>query len=170
MEWYVISVKTGREEDVQNRLNARFNESFFSLVPKKHLIEKRQGETNHVIEKLFPGYVFIRTNMDRNKFKVINRMTGVVRLVSADTDYSRIDDNEMDIILKLINKDGIIECSKLLKENSKITVLEGPLLGMESIIKKVNSHTNRARILLNLMGDPRTFEVGVEIIYKLKNN
>jgi len=49
------------------------------------------------------------------------------------------------------------------------TVIEGPLLGMESIIKKVNSHTNRAKILLNLMGDLKTFEVGVEISYKLKD-
>lgn len=73
------------------------------------------------------------------------------------------------IMKKLVNKDGIIECSKLLKENSKITVLEGPLLGMESIIKKVNTHTNRARILVNLMGSSRTFEVGVEIINKLKD-
>lgn len=40
MEWYVISVRAGREEDVQNRLNTHFIESFYSLVPKKRLIER----------------------------------------------------------------------------------------------------------------------------------
>jgi len=132
MEWYVISVKTGKEEDVQNRLNARFSESLFSLVPKRSLIEKRQGKTYRVIEKLFPGYVFIRTNMDRDKHKIINRTLGVVQLVSADTDYSRIDDNEMAVILKLINKNGVIESSKLLKENSNITVVNVNIKGTKN--------------------------------------
>ena len=167
MEWYVIYVRANMEEEVQNLLNNRFKESFFSLIPKRRLIVKRQGRAYHVLEKLFPGYVFIKTDMDRDKHKVINRTSGVVQLVSANTDYVKVDDNEMAMILKLINSDGIIECSKLLKENSKITVIEGPLLGMESIIKKVNSHTNRAKILLSLMGEPRTLEVGVEVKYKL---
>jgi len=167
MEWYVVHVKANMEEEVQNLLKNRFKESFSSLILKRKLIVKRQGKSYHVLEKLFPGYVFIKTDMDREKHKAINHTSGVVQLVSANTDYVKVDDNEMALILKLVNNEGIIECSKLLKENSKITVLEGPLLGMESIIKKVNSHTNRAKIILNLMGLPKMLEVGVEVSYKL---
>ncbi|MCX7923139.1 MAG: KOW motif-containing protein [Clostridia bacterium] len=37
-------------------------------------------------------------------------------------------------------------------KNSKVLVKDGPLYGMEGIIKKVNKHTNRAKIQLNFMG------------------
>ncbi len=169
MEWYVVYVKANMEEEVQNLLNNRFKESFYSLIPKRRLIVKRQGKLYHFLEKLFPGYVFIKTDMDRDKHKAINRTSGVVQLVSANTDFVKVDDNEMAMILKLVNNEGIIEYSKLLKENSKITVLEGPLLGLESIIKKVNSHTNRAKILINLMGNPKMLDVGLAVQYPPKS-
>ena len=173
MEWYAVFVYEGKEDDVQKRLNARFKKSFLTLVPKKHTIFRRARGEKLGIKNLFPGYVFIRTDMDKDKYKIINQMSGVIQLVSAGKDFIKIDDDEIALILKLINKDGIIEISKILKDapgSKEFTVIEGPLKGMESIITRVDAHDRRAYVLLNHMGDPIKIEVGAKVIYKTDQN
>jgi len=41
------------------------------------------------------------------------------------------------------------------------------LSGVKGIIRKINKHNNRAKVQLNLMGEPRMVDIGVEILYKL---
>lgn len=169
MKWYVTFVKTGKEEEVQRWIDYYFDkETQRNLVPKRRLIENRGGKPYPVIKKLFPGYVFICTDMDIDKFKIIKSIPNLIRFLNTGSYYSPIDDSEMSVILRLVGDgDNIIGYSKIFAENSKIFVTEGCLYGMEGIIKKVDKHKNRAKIQLNLIGEPRMVDVGVEIIYKL---
>jgi transcriptional antiterminator NusG len=167
MEWYVTFVETGKEEVVQKWLDHYFDQKTQrNMVPKRRLIEKKDGKSYPVIKKLFPGYVFICTDMNPEKYRIIKNIPNIIRFLSTGAYYSSIDDSEMSVILRLVG-DDIIGCSKILVDNSKILVKEGCLYGMEGIIKKVDKHKNRAKIQLDFMGEPRTVDVGVEIIYKL---
>ncbi|MCX7920823.1 MAG: antiterminator LoaP [Clostridia bacterium] len=168
MEWYAVFVETSKEEDVQKWLEFHFNkESLQSLVPKRKLKEKRSGKSYSVIKKLFPGYVFIRTSMDLDKYRIITSVPRLLRILNTGTYYSQIEDEEMSLILKLVGEDSIIDYSRIFIENSRVLVKDGPLYGIEGIIKKINKHTNRAKVQLNFMGEPRFVDVGIEILYNL---
>lgn len=168
MEWYVIFVETGKEELVQKWLDFYFDKEKLSyLVPKRRLIEKKGGKSYQVIKKLFPGYVFICVDMDLEKYKIIKSIPSLIRILNTGTYYSQINNSEMSVILRLVGDDEIIDYSRVFIKNSKILVKEGCLYGMEGIIQKVDKHTNRAKVLLNLMGEPRMVHVGIEILYKL---
>ena len=164
MDWYVVFVESGKEEEVQKWLDHYFdNEIQQNMVPKKRLIEKKGGKYYTVIKKLFPGYVFIHIDMDLEKYKIIKNIPKLIRFLSTDSYYSPIDESEISVIQRL---DDSVGYSKVLVKNFKIQVKEGCLYGMEGIIKKIDKHRNRAKIQLNLMGEPKLVEVGVEIIYK----
>lgn len=165
MEWYAIFVETGKEEIVQKWLRFNFSEEILhSLIPQRKLKEKRLGKIYHVIKKLFPGYIFIYTNMDFCKYKILKSIPGLIRVLATDAYYTMIDKNEMEVILKLTSDNPIIDYSKIFIENSRVYVKSGPLYGMEGFIKKVSKHTNRAKVQLNFMGELRTFDLGVEIL------
>lgn len=167
MKWYVAFVETGKEEEVQKWLNHYFDkDTQRSIVPKRRLIEKKGGKPYPVIKKLFPGYVFIRIDMDLVKYKKIINIPYLIRFLGTGEYYSPINDSEMSVILKLVG-DDIIGYSKVLADNSKILVKEGCLCGMEGIIVKVDKHKNRAKIQLDFMGEKRVVDVGVEIVYEL---
>lgn len=168
MEWYALFVETGKEEEVQKWLNFSFNEgTLHTLVPKRKLNEKRNGKWQSIIKKLFPSYVFIKTNIDLNIYKKIRDLPHVIRILNTDSYYTQIDQKEMSILLRLIGENSLIDCSKVLLENSKIIVKEGPLFGLEGIIKKIDKHKSRARVQLNLIGDLRMVDLGIELLYKL---
>lgn len=165
MDWYAIFVESGQEEFVQKSLSLHFEESILqSIIPKRILIEKKQGEVHYVSRIMFPGYVLIRTNMDINKYKKIVSLPRIIRILSDGNYYSRIDDKEMDIILTLTGNSDTVSCSKILFKNSKVYVKSGPLVGMEGMIKKINKHQRRAKIVLDFMGQEKVVDVGVELL------
>ena len=67
------------------------------------------------------------------------------------------------MIRKKIEK-RVIDYSKIFIENSIVYVKEGPLQGMEGIIKRVDKRKGRATIALDFMGESRMINLGVEIL------
>ncbi|MBU8854947.1 antiterminator LoaP [Bacillus sp. FJAT-26377] len=170
MNWYALSVETGKEEIVQKFLRVHFDKStLHSFSPKRKIPEKKAGKVYNALRTIFPGYVLIRTNMTPDIFYKIKEIPNCYKMVNngdvyskeRGVYYSKIEDEEIDPIIKLINPEGIIEYSKIYAANSKVLVKGGPLKGMEAIIKKVDKHKNRAKILLNFMGKERLIDVGI---------
>lgn len=166
MDWYTVSVVTGREDNVEDSIKSIFGKSVSTLVPRRQMIFKRSGGIRkNVLQTLFPGYIFIQAEMDKNMCKKINQMKNVLSIVSDQGQCLKVDDHEMNMILKLVNKGGIIEISKLLKTSDhKPIVLEGPLFGMEQFIQRVNRRDGYAIIRINPYDTSRTVSVGVEIV------
>ncbi|MBY9078353.1 antiterminator LoaP [Paenibacillus sp. CGMCC 1.18879] len=88
-------------------------------------------------------------------------------LISEALYFKQIPDEEMSIILNLLNQEGVIEYSKVYIEGTKIHVVSGPLTGKEGIIKKIDKHKNRAKILLSMVNTAVLVDVGIELISSL---
>ena len=57
-----------------------------------------------------------------------------------------------------------IRGSKTIKEGDKILIISGPLMGLESIIKKTSNHNKEATIEIEMMGAIREVRVYLEMI------
>lgn len=168
MDWYVLFVKTGKEEIVKSWLDLQFSsESMYCIVPKRKLREKREGKYHHVLRTIFPGYVFTRLDMDIHKYKSLLKIPGIIKVLNNGTYYSKVDESEISVILRLLGEGEVIDYSKIYTEGSKIFIKDGPLYGMEGVIKRVDKHKSRARVLLKLLGEERYIDVGIELLYKL---
>lgn len=167
MEWYSLFVETGKEEYIKKCFELYFDESeLLSLIPKRKLPEKKGGVVHHIVKPLFPGYVILGTD---NSFlcknnHLIKATPHVIRILNSEGNYSRIETVEIDPILKLTKDIDIIDYSNILLENQKVIVKSGPLCGLEGIIKKVDRHKKRVKVLLNFIGEPRLVDLGVEFI------
>jgi transcriptional antiterminator NusG len=137
-----------------------------SVIPKRKIPEKRNGKYHCVLKKLFPGYILLNADLNIEKYHVIKCIPELIKILGNGTYYSPINENEISVLLKLTNYDGIIDYSKIYVENSIVYVKDGPLLGFEGLIKKIDMHTNRAKIQINFMGEPRLVDVGLEMFCK----
>lgn len=75
----------------------------------------------------------------------------------------------MSPLLRLLGNTDIITYSKIHLENSEVYVNSGPLKGMEGLIKKVDRHKKRAKVLIKFMGSEKLVDLGVKILSSLKN-
>lgn len=165
MKWYALFVETGRETLIQKWIQYFFDPSVcYSIVPRRRLTEKRQGKKHQVIRTMFPGYVFINTDMCVEVYYKLAEIPKIIRVLNNGSYWSNINDEEMAAIISLVDDKGIIDYSEVFIENSRVFVKDGPLKTMEGIIRRVDKRKSRATIILNFMGEPRMIDLGIDIL------
>ncbi len=175
--YYVIQVKTGKEQQaIEDILKNKPDDASFDVFsPYRKSLRKYKGETKEVIERCFPGYIFVETNNVRELFrqlyftpgfqKLLGREEGTENFVPLDKDESRMID-----ILYSANNNRITEISNIeVKEGEMIRVLDGPLMGLETQIKKVNLHKRTVLVEFMMCGRLVTAPIGINIITNIIN-
>lgn len=175
--YYVIQVKTGKEQQaIEDILKNKPDDASFDVFsPYRKSLRKYKGETKEVIERCFPGYIFVETNNVRELFrqlyftpgfqKLLGREEGTENFVPLDKDESRMID-----ILYSANNNHITEISNIeVKEGETIRVLDGPLMGLETQIKRVNLHKRTVLVEFMMCGRLVTAPIGINIITNIIN-
>lgn len=173
MEWYALFVQADKEMLVESRIHAVFNEFVCtSLVPKRLMIERRQGIKHAAIKLLFPSYVLIRATMKPEIYYKIMEIPYVIKILNTGSTckdgcyWTSIDPSEIETILNLVDVNGVIHSSRVMVEGCGFIVEEGPLLGMEDRISKLDNHHNRAKVKLNFIGDTKTVDLAIKVSRK----
>jgi transcriptional antiterminator NusG len=166
MDWYSLFVITGEEENVAKWLQFLFSrEQLTTLIPKRKLVERRQGKNERVLRKMFPGYVLINTRMDNRVYYSLKKIPNLIRIVNCGEEkYTKISQKEINCICRLLGDGDVLDYSNIYFENSRVIVKSGPLKGMEGMIKSVDKRKNRVKIRIPFMGLEKEIDVGIEII------
>lgn len=176
MYWYVLFVRTGWEQRIEQFLKERLDTNLFiPFVPLQETIFKIAGKTKKELKPLFPSYVFIETEVSGQEF--INRTSTlfynsrniVCILKYSDTEIA-LKESERQLLLKLCNDDYCIESSSGIIVGDKIYISDGPLKGYESLIRSVNRHKRLVWIEVEFMGEMRQISLALEIIKKIPDN
>jgi len=73
----------------------------------------------------------------------------------------------MQIVYRLSGDGDPLGISEVFYEGGKITIVSGPLQGLEGQIVKIDPRRFRAKVNITLMGEPRIVELGVDVINKI---
>lgn len=167
MKWYAIFVETGHEEDFERLVKILYpHEEIKILIPKRKLMERRQGRTYEVIKKLFPGYVLVKTVMDAGIYHKLSQVPRAYGVLKDECEPVPIRDEEMSIILALTSNGDTIEFSEVYREGEHIVVVSGPLKGLEGIIEKVDARKKRVKIRIQFLGQEKRVDLGAYLIEK----
>lgn len=163
--WFALFVITGEEDKVKERLLYKLNHGELKvLVPKRKLRERKSGVWNTKIRTLFPGYVLLNGQIGVPEYEVIKNVPGIIKLLRDKNSPLEISSQEISIIKRLIIDNETIGSSSIYLENKRVVVIDGPLLGLEGYIESVDKRKGRAKVRLNLMGEPRLVELSVQMV------
>ena len=175
--YYVIHVKTGKEQEAIDHITKyKSHESDFDIFsPFRKELRKYKGEFKEVLVRCFPGYVFVETNDIKGLFRDLYWIPGYTRILGREglTDnFVPLDPDESRMIDILYNKnsDRITEISNIeVHEGEMIRVLDGPLAGLETQIKKVNLHKRTVTVEMSFCKRLVEVKVGINIITNIIN-
>ncbi|MBU3159847.1 antiterminator LoaP [Clostridium frigoris] len=166
--WYVLFVNTNQEEKVKKILEKEVGDEYKFIVPTRELRERKNGKWHNVKRKLFPGYVLIKGIMNIETYYKLKKVPGIIKLLSSENEVLTVDESELRVLKILIdNDDNNIGISMLYKENDDVKIVEGPLMGIEGQIVKVDGRKGRAKVSLNFMNEERIVELGIEVVDKI---
>jgi transcriptional antiterminator NusG len=164
-DWYVLHVYTGKENDVVNVLSRQLLQCK-SMVPRRLLRERKNGIWQNKIRNLFPGYVFIYTDINVAMYYKLTALPYVIKILGNDRGPQPVPADEINPILRWHGSGDPLGISGMYVEGGYIPVIDGPLQGMEGQIIKVDARRQRAKVNISLMGQPRVVELAVKMITK----
>lgn len=171
--WFVFYVQSGCEQTACNLLNKLLDKGSEAFIPQVEIVFKNSKFIRKELKPMFPGYVF--TNSEVGEIEFISRAYNYARfsrcifklLGNQSIDYMKLSEDEKNFLLGFCDDEYVIEESKGLIAGDKIFITSGPLMGRESIIKKIDRHKRRAEIELMYCGDIRRVNVALEIVSRV---
>lgn len=170
MNYYALQVRTRSEEKYIKRFKALHPEIEVPLYfPQRKIDIRRQGAVIHSNAAIFPGYIFIELEEDDDIIKyhwAFRKTEGFFRFLRSNQNICPLTHRDLELVLHFIKKVGPIagKSKVYFDENSRIVVSEGPLMGLEGKIIKVDKRKGRAKIKLDIYDDSFAIDLAFEVI------
>lgn len=172
MNFFAIQVMTGREDDyIELFSKSRPDQPLYNI--KKKLKSRRRGKVVFLMNCLFPGYVFFQYPEEKPSaelIRIFRRTRHFARILPATDGIKPLSDRDSEIIRHLLSFGREIGSSLVsFDENNRIKVIQGPMMGLEGRIIKVDKRKRRAKIKFEMTDSPITFDLGFDILEEVKD-
>lgn len=166
--WYAIYTVGNQEEKVKKILENLLGDKIRVIIPKRQLRERKDGLWHMVEKKLFPNYVLVKGDIDTKTYYEIKNMPVSGNLLRDQQGLLKIDDRELRALKILIDeKEEVIGISKAYRENERVKIIDGPLLGLEAQILSIDRRKGRAKVSIDFLGESKSVQLGIDFIDKL---
>ncbi|MDR1058905.1 MAG: antiterminator LoaP [Treponema sp.] len=170
MYYFAVQVKTRGEEKFIRHFRAFHPEvSFPMYFPKRTVNLRRRGRVYPTAAAIFPGYIFLEVDDEKELLKqqwTLRRTDGFYRFLRSNQNISPLGGRDLELVLHFIKKVGPLAGTSRVyfDENARIVVTDGPLMGLEGSIVKVDKRKGRAKIKLDLYDDSFSVDLAFEVI------
>jgi transcriptional antiterminator NusG len=167
--WYILYALSTKQQELCNRIR---NHGVNAFVPVMEYYRRDCKET--AVKPMFPGYVFVRTDISQEEFDALIHRLGeesqsyIKQLKDEGT--TAMTENEMNFFAHLLDEQGIAKMSYAHLEYNKAVVTDGPLQYFQDRIVKVDRHNRLAYLNFEFMN--RKIQAGLTIQKKgaISNN
>jgi transcriptional antiterminator NusG len=159
-KWYAVHTYSGFEDNVKLALEERIVSSglkkYFGdiIVPKEDVIEKTaKGGKKKIKRKFFPGYIFIKMNVNTDSWHLLKATPKVTGFVGDQLNPMPVDESEMGKIVAQITEG--VKRPKAKIEFSKgdgVKITEGPFSGFNGIINEIKPDKSKLEVLVSIFG------------------
>jgi len=162
-QWYVLQVITGKESDIKARIMENILKEFGRvLIPKRELMERRQGRFVRMTRTMFPGYVFLNITLNDSIYYQIKQVPNIIRFLGT-TRPTPVPLEQMQPILRMCSLGELIDISKI-SVGKTVNVIEGPLQGYVGNIISIDKRKKRAKVRFQILDETKEIDLGIEVV------
>jgi transcription elongation factor/antiterminator RfaH len=164
--WYVLHTKSRHENVVNDCLLKKSIEVF---LPKVTVRSKRRDRRVMIRVPLFPGYLFVKTDLYPTSHLEIVKTVGAVRLIGSQQGPIPVSAETVESLKIMVAVDHPITIGYSLQAGDHVMVVHGPFTG---VVGSFVRYRGKGRIVVNVeaLGQSAGVEVNeedVEILPKI---
>jgi transcription elongation factor/antiterminator RfaH len=148
VRWYAVRTQPAQERRAEFQLRQQGYVTFLPLLKKsvRHARKLRQ-----VRAALFPGYLFVQLDLDRDRWRSVNSTYGVSGLIMGGDQPMPVPVGVVESFINLTQADGLVDFTPNLKLGAEVVLVSGGLSGMIGRLKRCDGK-GRVEVLLQIMG------------------
>lgn len=143
MKWYLLKTKFRQEKKSSVELSNQGIVNFFPIFQKEIL---RKGKVSLKDEPLFSGYIFIYIDPNKINWNALRSTKGISSVVSFGSGPQTVSNNIVEALRKIQN----INVEKLHEKGDSLSILTGPLKGLNAIYEAPDGDS-RSIVLLQFL-------------------
>ena len=161
--WYALHTKSRFENVVSNGL---FKKSMDAFLPKIKVKSRRRDRKLMIRVPLFPGYIFVKTDLNPTEHIEILKTVGAVRLVGNKDGPISISDETIESLRIMIATENPIATGSRFKKGDRVMVVYGPFAGVTGTFVR---YRGKGRVMVNIeaLGQYAGVDVGEDDVEKL---
>jgi transcription termination/antitermination protein NusG len=161
--WYVLHTRSRFENVVNEGL---IKKSIDVFLPKILVRSKRTDRKKMIRIPLFPGYLFVKTDLNPVEHLEILKTTGAVRLIGNTDGPKPVPDEAVQSLMIMVRTDDPISTGQMFKKGDRVVVIYGPFAG---VIGQFMRYGGKGRVLVNIdvLGQYAGVDVSEDDIEKL---
>ena len=149
--WFVAQCGSSRERLAEQHLGRQGFRTFLPAVRRPRKSADKKAWAN---EALFPGYIFVSFDKDRDRWRSINGTIGVSRLVTFGDEPVSLPGGFVESLMRSIAERGEIAEEDDLRSGDQIRVVGSVFDDLTGTLVTANRR-ERVTVLLNLLSGPR---------------
>lgn len=167
--WYAVQVRCGREDEIVRACDMIIDNHALveCFIPRCKRMRKIRGQWHNIEEILFRGYVFMISDHIDDLFNELKKIPDLTKLLGNDgKNIYPIYKDEAMFLARFGGSEHVVDISCGYIEGDSICITNGPLMGQEGSIMKIDRHKRVAYVDVSLFGQITTVQVGLEVISK----
>lgn len=161
--WYVLHTKSRFENVVHDALAKKSTEVF---LPKIQVKSKRRDRNIMIRVPLFPGYIFVQTDLTPEHHIEILKTAGAVRLIGNKEGPIPVSSDTIESLKIMVQADHPVKTGSQFKKGDPVIVINGPFTGVSGIFER---YRGLSRVVVNIeaLGQFASVDVNEDDIEKL---
>ncbi len=171
-KWYVLNIRNGYENSIQKELKQRIEATGMEdkivdiLVPVQKKIFVNKGKQEVKEEKIFPGYILIKMELDNKTWDLVQNTEGVRGFVKTDRYPKPLAESEVQAITKFMEvEQPSFQTSFSVGEAVKIT--EGAFADFIGSVQEIDTTKGKIKVLISFLGREAPVELELSQVTKL---
>ena len=175
-KWYVVHTYSGYENTVAASIEkAVENRGMGDLIqeiniPMETVTEITDNGPKTVERKVFPGYVLIRMDLDKDKsvWGAVRNTSGVTGFVGSEGQPVPLSREEFAKITKRVDPvTAVKKTTTDLTEGMVVKVVNGPLADFDGTVSEVNADAGKVKVLVSIFGRETPVELSFDQVAKI---
>lgn len=166
-QWFVAQTQPGKETLAESHLLRQKFQIFLPLYRKTISHARR---TQEVLRPLFPGYIFVSLDLEKDQWRSINGTRGISHLLTQDDHKPLFIPSEViENLQEEQEEQGAIALGSLVnafKVGDTIRITEGAFAEHVGVVERL-SDKDRVQLLLSFMNRPLTIKIPLTSLEKL---
>jgi transcription termination/antitermination protein NusG len=156
--WYVLHTRSRFESVVHEGLQKKDVEVF---LPKITMPSRRKDRKKMIRVPLFPGYLFVKTNLHPTHHLDILKTVGAVRLVGDKEGPIWVPDKTVESLRIMVAAEGPIDTGTTYTKGQMVLVVNGPFSGVTGVFDHYRGK-DRIVVFIEALGQFAAAEVDAE--------
>lgn len=146
--WFVVHTQPKRETRAYTHLS---QQGFRAFLPYLRKTVRHARQFRSVNAALFPRYLFVSLDLERDRWRSVNSTFGVSHLIMEGDRPKPINSDIVESLMAASDRDSVLSIGPDVRPGARVRFSSGPFSGLAGILLDLDAN-GRVRVLLEVMG------------------